>query len=139
MGETSTDEANLTTAGPPVDSKASENQLKNKTKQNKKHLCESSYSQSVLKQSLWKLLSRVQLFATPWTIYIVHWILQARMLDWDTLPGSSQPRDWTQVSLIADGSFTSWATREAQSVLKLSPNLPLKDTKWKYFLRKIWK
>ena len=139
MGETSTDEANLTTAGPPVDSKASENQLKNKTKQKKKHLCESSYSQSVLKQSLWKLLSHVQLFVTPWTIYIVHWILQARILDWETLPGSSQPRDWTQVSLIADGSFTSWATREAQSVLKLSPNLPLKDTKWKYFLRKIWK
>ena len=30
------------------------------------------------------------------------------------LQGSSQPRDWTQVSLIADGFFTSWATREAQ-------------------------
>ena len=30
-------------------------------------------------------------------------------------PGeSSQPRDWTQVSHIAGGFFTSWATREAQ-------------------------
>ena len=28
--------------------------------------------------------------------------------------GSSQPRDWTQVSRIAGGFFTSWATREAQ-------------------------
>ena len=28
--------------------------------------------------------------------------------------GSSQPRDQTQVSLIAGGFFTSWATREAQ-------------------------
>ena len=28
--------------------------------------------------------------------------------------GSSQPRDWTQVSHIAGGFFTSWATREAQ-------------------------
>ena len=27
---------------------------------------------------------------------------------------SSQPRDWTQVFHIADGFFTSWATREAQ-------------------------
>ena len=27
---------------------------------------------------------------------------------------SSQPRDWTQVSLIAVGFFTSWAAREAQ-------------------------
>ena len=27
---------------------------------------------------------------------------------------SSQPRDQTQVSHIADGFFTSWATREAQ-------------------------
>ena len=26
---------------------------------------------------------------------------------------SSQPRDWTQVSFIAGGFFTSWATREA--------------------------
>ena len=40
------------------------------------------------------------------------WILQARILAWD-LPfsrGFSQPRDWTQVSHIADGFFTSWAT-----------------------------
>ena len=29
--------------------------------------------------------------------------------------GSSQPRDWTQVSHIAGGFFTSWVTREAHS------------------------
>ena len=28
--------------------------------------------------------------------------------------GSFQPRDWTQVSHITGGFFTSWATREAQ-------------------------
>ena len=41
---------------------------------------------------------------------------QARILEWVAIPfsrGSSQPRDQTQVSHIADGFFTSWATREA--------------------------
>ena len=45
----------------------------------------------------------------------VHGILQARILGWVAFPlsrGSSQPRDWTQVSHIAGGFFTSWATRE---------------------------
>ena len=49
--------------------------------------------------------------------YIVHGILQARIPEWVTFPfsrGSSQPRDWTQVSCITSGVFTSWATREAQ-------------------------
>ena len=31
--------------------------------------------------------------------------------------GSFQPRAWTQVSLIAGGFFTSWATREAPHLL----------------------
>ena len=49
--------------------------------------------------------------------YEVDGILQARILEWIAFPfsrGSSQPRDWTQVSRIAGGFFTSWATREAQ-------------------------
>ena len=49
--------------------------------------------------------------------YMVHGILQARILEWAAFPfsrGSSQPRDWTQVSHNAGGFFTSWATREAQ-------------------------
>ena len=33
---------------------------------------------------------------------------------WNSSPGeSSQPRDWTQVSCIADRFFTNWAIREA--------------------------
>ena len=50
--------------------------------------------------------------------YIVHGILQARILEWVAIPfsrGSFQPRDCTQVSCIAGGFLTSWATREAQS------------------------
>ena len=49
--------------------------------------------------------------------YTVHGILQDRILEWVAFPfsrGSSQPRDWTQVSCIAGRFFTSWATREAQ-------------------------
>ena len=51
------------------------------------------------------------------TDYMVHGILQARILKWVAVPfsrGSSQPKDQTQVSHIAGGFFTSWATRESQ-------------------------
>ena len=44
----------------------------------------------------------------------VHGILQARILEWVAMPssrGSSQPRDQTQVSRIAGGFFTIWATK----------------------------
>ena len=47
--------------------------------------------------------------------YIVHGILQARILEWVAFPvsrESSQPRDWIQVSCNAGGFFTIWATRE---------------------------
>ena len=50
--------------------------------------------------------------------YTVHGILQARVLEWVAFPfsrGSSQPRDQTQVSHIAGGFFTSWATRKAHN------------------------
>ena len=49
--------------------------------------------------------------------YTVHGILQARILEWIAFPfsrGSSKPRDWTQVSCIAGGFFTNWATRTRQ-------------------------
>ena len=49
--------------------------------------------------------------------YTVHGILQAGILEWVAIPFprvSSQPRNRTQVSCIADEFFTSWATREAQ-------------------------
>ena len=48
--------------------------------------------------------------------YTGHRILQARILEWGTVPfsrGSYQPRDQTQVSHVASRCFTSWATREA--------------------------
>ena len=46
----------------------------------------------------------------------VHGILQARILEWVTIPfsrGSSWPRDRTQVSCITVGYFTVWTTMEA--------------------------
>ena len=47
----------------------------------------------------------------------VHGILQARILEWVAVPSSrasSQPREWTQISSIAGGFFTIWASRTAQ-------------------------
>ena len=49
--------------------------------------------------------------------YTEHGILQVRILEWVAIPfsrGSSQPRVRTQVSHIAGGFFTRWATREAR-------------------------
>ena len=48
--------------------------------------------------------------------FSVRGILQARILEWIAMHicrGSSWSRDRTQVSCIADGLFTIWATREA--------------------------
>ena len=55
---------------------------------------------------------------TDWLNYTVHGILQARILEWVVFPfsrGSFQLKDQTQVSHIAGGFSTSWATREAQT------------------------
>ena len=49
--------------------------------------------------------------------FSVYGILQAKILEWVAIPfsrGSSQPRDWTLVSHIANIFFTIWAAREAQ-------------------------
>ena len=54
-----------------------------------------------------KSLSRVQLFVIPMD-YTVPGILQARILKCVAIPfsrGSSQPRDWTQVSCFVGGFF----------------------------------
>ena len=43
------------------------------------------------------------------TRFLLPWTLQARILEWVAMPssrGSSQPRDWTQVSHIAGRFFT---------------------------------
>ena len=63
-------------------------------------------------------VSHVWLFATPGTVAhqaspLSMWIHQARIQEWIAIPfsrGSSQPRDRTQVSRIAGGFFTVWAT-----------------------------
>ena len=47
----------------------------------------------------------------------VYGIFQARIVEWVAIPlsrGSSQSKDWTQVSHIANRFFTSQATKEAQ-------------------------
>ena len=70
--------------------------------------------------------------------YTVHGILQARILEWVAFPFSRrsiQPRDQTQVSHIAGGFFTSWATREAQQYWSGYPNpspadLPTQESNW---------
>ena len=65
-------------------------------------------SRSVVSDSLW-----------PHGLYIVHGILQVKILEWVPFPfsrGSSQPRDQTQVSHIAGRFFTNWAIREAQTL-----------------------
>ena len=65
----------------------------------------------------------------------VYGILQARIREWVAVPfsrGSSQPRDWSQISCIANGFFTLWDTREApkcSSKYLISPiyNIPYSD------------
>ena len=50
-----------------------------------------------------------------WPCSSVNGIFQARILDWVAIPFSrqcSQPRDWTQVSCMANRFFTIWITRD---------------------------
>ena len=66
----------------------------------------------------WKLLQ----LCSPME-YAVHGILQARILAWVAFPffrRSSWPRDRTQVSFPAGGSFTSWAARGAPFLCRIS-------------------
>ena len=51
-----------------------------------------------------------------YSLYTVHGIPQARILEWVAIlfsRGSSQPRDQTQIPHKEGGFFTTWATREA--------------------------
>ena len=67
----------------------------------------------------------------------VHGILHARVQEWIAVPfsrGSSQSRDWTQVSCIAGGFFIIWATRKA---LLLSKVVWHKFLKCPIFLRRL--
>ena len=48
-----------------------------------------------------------------WILYCLNHQGSPRILEWVAYPfsrGSSQPRNWTRVSCIAVGFFTSWAT-----------------------------
>ena len=70
----------------------------------------------------WKSLSHIWLCDS--IDCTVHGILQARILEWVAFPffrGSSQPRDQTQVSHIAGGFFTSWATWDEGGAHKATP------------------
>ena len=52
--------------------------------------------------------------------FSVHWILQARILEWVVVPfsrESSQPRDQTQVSCFAGRFYTIWVTRKVPNLL----------------------
>ena len=85
---------------------------------------------------------------SPWGTS-VHGILQTRTLKWVAIPfsrGSSQLRDWTQVSCIAGEFFTSWATREVglvgpghffhlshESITRSEPKQPSAPYEWGLF------
>ena len=89
-----------------------------------------SLKSSVLRRESEVKVSVTQLCLTlcdPWTVASVHGILQARILEWVTIPisrGSSRPRGQTWVSLMAGRFFTIWATREAYilRIQKLNPS-----------------
>ena len=68
-------------------------------------------------QSEWVKVAQSCLILCNPVNYRDHRILQARILEWvafASFRGSSQPRDRAQVSRIAGGCFTSWATGEAR-------------------------
>ena len=80
---------------------------------------------------LWKVKVKVAQ-SCPTLCNPMDWILHARLLECVAFPfcrGPSQPKDWTQVSHIAGGCFTSWAIREAQS----AKWCPLKSTHYTCF------
>ena len=61
----------------------------------------------------------------------VHGIFQATVLEWIAISfsrGSSQPRDWTQVTHIVDRRFTIWATREV--LIRRKGNTAPNATHW---------
>ena len=71
-----------------------------------------------------KLLSCVQLFATPWTVIYQasHGILQARTLDWIAMPsfrGSFQLRDQIPVSCMQEDAAI-WAAKKASIIITIN-------------------
>ena len=77
--------------------------------------------------------------------YTVHGILRARILEWVACPfsrGSSQHRDWAQVSCVAGRFFTNWAIREAHRQVTQSKSkyamAPYRIKKQSFLLRSCW-
>ena len=71
----------------------------------------------IFKASIMKM--KVKLFSPVLPGFSIHEVFQARVLEWAAISfsrGSSQPRDWTQVSCIADRCFTAWTAREASII-----------------------
>ena len=63
----------------------------------------------------------------------VHGILQARILEWVAIPfsrASSLPRDWTQISCIAGGFFTTWATKTSSYWFKFLGRDDMVQRQW---------
>ena len=76
-----------------------------------------------------KLLSHVQLFATPWTVAYqaprsIACIFQARVLEWVAISfsrGSSWPRDWTQSPVLQKDSLLSEPSGKPLQYVKFNP------------------
>ena len=69
------------------------------------------YNQVKTKWSSWLTLCNPMNCSLPGSS--VYGILQTRILEWVVIPfsmGSSQPRDWIQISCTAGRFFTIWAT-----------------------------
>ena len=66
----------------------------------------------------WKSLSHVRLFATLWTMQSMEFSRQEYkgVVAYPFSRGSSQPRDWTQVSCVAGRFFSDWAIRESHVI-----------------------
>ena len=55
----------------------------------------------------------------------VHWVSQARILEWVAISfsmGSSRPRDWTHISCTGRWLLYHWATRAAQMQVNIDEN-----------------
>ena len=69
-----------------------------------------------MKEIMWSEVKVTQSYPTLWPHGLYSpWNSPGQNLEWVAVPlsrGSSQPKDWTQVSHIAGGFFTSRATRK---------------------------
>ena len=85
---------------------------------------------------MWQLLSHVWLCdPTDWSSpgSSVHEILQARILEWVAIlfsRASPLPRGWTQVSCIAGGFFTIWATKTSSYWFKFFGRDDMVQRQW---------